>query len=192
MSNILKKDRKPSEMKVIIHGEEIAKEIMKIVNDDSRIPKRQRYTIGNRLIDHSMNSYEALRAANSIYPNTKKKISQRIKLGQEAEIEANKLNSDIRILPSVINVIDNITGKESKWYKELNDKTITYEKELNHWNRGELSRANKVYSSSLKSTNDSNKKDISIEIKQDPVSKIINIDDINDKNYIKNKIQNNA
>ena len=70
---MLKKDRPQtySKLDALNKTENLAKNIIRTVNDEEKIPKRKRNIIGNRLVDHSINCYENARAANKYIPETK-------------------------------------------------------------------------------------------------------------------------
>lgn len=134
---MLKKDRPAthSKLEALNKCENLAKEIIKTVNDERRIPKRKRSIIGNRLVDHSINCYEYARCANKYIPETIEEKKDRIYQEKNADIECLNLCTDLRLLPTVINC-----SPTEKWYVNLIEKAVECENILHKWYKSDLKR----------------------------------------------------
>lgn len=134
---MLKKDRPItySKLEALNKTENLAKSIIKTVNDENKIPKRKRNIIGIRLIDHSMNCYENARAANKYIPETIEEKKDRINHEKISHLECLNLCSDLRLLPTVVNCDPTV-----KWYVNLVKESVDCENILYKWYKSDLKR----------------------------------------------------
>lgn len=134
---MLKKDRPKtcSKLEALNKCEQLAKDIIITVNDEKKIPKRKRNLIGIRLIDHSINSYEYVRAANKYIPETVDEKKDRIYHEKLAHLECLNLCTDLRLLPTIINC-DPVTN----WYVNLVKEAVECENILHKWYKSDIKR----------------------------------------------------
>ena len=140
---MLAKDRNPTKpvFRALTDTETLVGQVASTVYNESRIPKRKR-TIGERMLNNSISSYEKIRAANKT-PLFKDKntTNKRIELAESAEMDLMNLCSEIKLLPTVINTIE---GTES-WYTGMQALAISCKNETNKWVGSDMARAEKHY-----------------------------------------------
>lgn len=146
MSSILQKDRKESDMRVITYSREVCSNCFAFSNDENKIPKRYRFSIGASIQEHALNQYEYIREANRVFPDSKSLIEYRIKLIAQSESEVNRLNSDLAILPDIIKSVD----KDATWYNESVEAGYNLEKTVHAWRRSENKRLSDIKAELIK------------------------------------------
>lgn len=130
MSDILSKDRKPlaTRLRVEQTAINLSSDIINIVNNESKFPRRKREIFGIRLIDHACSCAEAIKCANYI-PLDINNYKNRRSLIFKAINNCNCLLSDLNILYSVIN----LPVSEKKFIITLVDTTENLLAGLNNW-----------------------------------------------------------
>lgn len=141
MGAILNKDRKQSDLRALLKSEELAKSTLQMINNEKYISKRQRITFGNRLVDRALDSYECVRAANRIYPDSANDIRKRQSLTLQAEVNLNKLASDSHLLPC-LNTTEEDKEVRTKKYANFQEQVVQCEKIVHNWRRSDNKRLN--------------------------------------------------
>lgn len=186
MSNVLKKDRKPAEMKILVDAENLAISVNKAINDDGKFSKRERLSIGERIFNNTMDSYESLRAANNLFPKSKQAIRKRMDLGENAQISINKAISDLRVFAKASN---NTSIEMSEWYIDMMNDAVKQEKGITKWHRGDYDRCSKILDEQNKQREKvKESKSPKILIKAVAPEPLIPDIDVNDKDLIKKHI----
>lgn len=106
---MLKKDRKEasSELKALNDAEATAALVLKMTNsNESFIPKRRR-SLADRLDNHALTAYEAVRYANHINPSSTTERKIRINSAMRAAHASLDLCSDIRLLSAALGIPKN-------------------------------------------------------------------------------------
>ena len=93
-----------SELSALQYSEETANLVARMTNRDDFIPKRKQKVIGDRLVNHAIETYEYIRFANSIKPTTLKEESIRLSNELNACKSSMNLCSDIKLLPNIIGI----------------------------------------------------------------------------------------
>lgn len=103
MSAIKSRNRKPlsENLNALTLAEKIVKQSSEFCYNEKKIPKRRR-DIGNRILNHSIDLYEDIRAANTIYSESAREQRQRVTYEYRAEKASMDLASDINLLPVII------------------------------------------------------------------------------------------
>ena len=140
MSNVLKNDRKESELRVLEQSEMLVKETFSIYNTENKLPKKQRPLIGARSINNILDSYENLRYANSLFPDTIVDIKARLNAGREAVKSASKFASDVNVLPEACRF-----DRQEKWFLTFQNHVIEYNNTIKKWQKTDTTRLNSKY-----------------------------------------------
>ena len=100
-----KGDRNPPQTRFIA-GEltkQLAIDVNKMVNNESNFPKKQKYMIGNRLVENSIKAYELIRRANITPTTSDYFMKQRLNLARNAYAAILDVCSDLSLLPDILN-----------------------------------------------------------------------------------------
>ena len=137
---MLKRNRKPlsSKLDAINRTETLCKNIINIVNDDNKIPKRKKAIIGNRLVDKVLSCYEDARYANLIEVTDTATMKERISFEKKAEKEALDLCSDLRLLPCAVT-----ESPTAKWIVHTQEESYNCYKLINKWRESDEKRFEK-------------------------------------------------
>ena len=136
---MLKKDRNKlnTGLDAIDKTEKLCNDLIKIVNDDTKVPKRKKY-LGEMTLNHAIKSYENSRLANNIIPNNDHDIKARISFSTRAAYESFHTLTDLRLWNHNMNC-----DKKTKWYYEIMMKGVECNELLTRWNQSNINMLDK-------------------------------------------------